>query len=142
MDSGEIGRRIRRTLVDAKAKAVERREQTTVAEVEGQQVMRRIVIPVMKTIASVLSSEGYRCSVSTPHESARLSFDSPRDAYIEVVVNTANDPPTLIGRTGRTRGSRVLSNEYVIVSHPTIGQLTEEDLVTFVQRELLLVIER
>ena len=58
MDSGEIGRRIRRTLVDAKAKAVERREQTAVAEVEGQQVMRRIVIPVMKTIASVLSSEG------------------------------------------------------------------------------------
>ena len=90
----------------------------------------------MKTIASVLSAEGYRCSVSTPHESARLSFDSPRDAYIEVVMNTANDPPTLIGRTGRTRGSRVLSNEYVIV------QLTEEDLVTFVQRELLLVIER
>ena len=80
MDSGEIGRRIRRTLVDAKAKAVERREQTTVAEVEGQQVMRRIVIPVMKTIASVLSAEGYRCSVSPPPESARLSLDSPRDA--------------------------------------------------------------
>ena len=142
MDSGEIGRRIRRTLVDAKAKAVERREQTAVAEVEGQQVMRQIVIPVMKTITSVLSAEGYRCSMSTPNESVRLSFDSPRDAYIEVVMNTANDPPTVIGRTGRTRGSRVLSNEYVIVSHPAIKQLTEEDLVTFVQRELLLVIDR
>ena len=142
MDSGEIGRRIRRTLVDAKAKAVERREQTTVAGVEGQQVMRRIVIPVMKTIASVLSAESYRCSISTPNGSVRLSFDSPRDAYIEVVIDTANDPPALIGRTGRTRGSRVLSNEQVIVGHPAIGQLTEEDLVSFVQRELLLVIER
>ena len=142
MDSGEIGRRLRRTLVDAKAKAVERLEQTAVADVEGQQAMRRIVIPVMKTIVSVLSAEGYRCSVSTPHESARLSFASPRDAYMVVGVNTAYDRPTLIGRTGRTRGSRVLSNEYVIVSHPAIGQLTEEDLVTFVQRELLLVIER
>ena len=80
--------------------------------------------------------------MSTPNESVRLSFDSPRDAYIEVVMNTANDPPTVIGRTGRTRGSRVLSNEYVIVSHPAIGQLTEEDLLAFVQRELLLVIER
>ena len=142
MDSGEIGRRIRRTLVDAKAKAVERREQTTVAEVEGQQVMRRIVIPVMKTIASVLSSEGYRCSVSTPHESARLSFDSPRDANIEEDENTANHPPTGGRAPGIAPIKRVLSNEYVIVSHPTIGQLTEEDLVTFVQRELLLVIER
>ena len=142
MDSGEIGRRIRRTLADAKIGAVERRERTAVAEVEGQQVIGRIVIPVMKTIASVLSAESYRCSISTPNGSVRLSFDSPRDAYIEVVMNTASDPPTLIGRTGRARGSRVLNNEYVIVSHPAIKQLTEDDLVSFVQRELLLIIER
>jgi|TARA_B100001013_G_C24611419_1_gene443374 hypothetical protein len=142
MDTAEIGQRIRRTLAEAKTSSAERRKRTAVAEAESRQALGRIAVPVMRTIASVLTAESYRCSISTPNGAVRLSFDSPRDAYIEVVIDTANDPPALIGRTGRTRGSRVLSDEQVIVGHPAIGQLTAEDLVSFVQRELLLVIDR
>ena len=142
VDAAEIRRRVTRTIADAKAAAVVRREHAIVADAAGLDALARIVKPIARTIAATLTAEGYRCSVETPVGAVRLSFESSQDDYVEVALETTSDPPALVGRTGRGRGSHVIRNEQVIAAHPAITELAEEALLSFFLCEISPFVER
>ncbi len=142
MDTGEIRRRVTRTIADAKAGAAARRKRAAVAEDAGRDVLARLVTPIARTVAAAVTAEGYRCSISTPAGAVRLSFESSRESYIEVALDTASDPPALVVRTARARGSRVISDEQIIAVHPAIAELGDDDLLACLLRELTPFVER
>ena len=66
LESGEIRRRLLRTIAQARAGASGRRERVDAAELSGREVLVSLVVPLVKVVASALVVENYRCSVSTP----------------------------------------------------------------------------
>ena len=142
MDTGDIRRRVRRTIDDARARAQERRRDVAAAEEDGGRALRVVAAPLFRTVASALKAEGYRFAVETPAGAVRLSPGGASEDVIELALDTAREPPALVGRTAYVRGRRMLSDERVVAEHPALGDLAAEDLLDFVVSALAPLVER
>ena len=142
MDTGDIRRRVRRTIDDARARAQERRRDVAAAEEDGGRALRVVAAPLFRTVASALKAEGYRFAVETPAGAVRLSPGGASEDIIELALDTAREPPALVGRTAYVRGRRMLSDERVVAEHPALGDLATEDLLDFVVSALAPLVER
>ena len=142
LESGEIRRRLLRTIAQARAGASGRRERVDAAELSGREVLVRLVVPLVKVVASVLVVENYRCSVSTPEGAVRLSFEPGGNNYIELVLDTSIEPPALVGRTCLVRGSRVIEEEQIVAVHPSFSDLDDKDILLFVLRAIVPFVTR
>ena len=142
MDTGDIRRRVRRTIDDARARAQERRRDVAAAEEDGGRALRVVAAPLFRTVASALKAEGYRFAVETPAGAVRLSPGGASEDIIELALDTAREPPALVGRTAYVRGRRMLSDERVVAEHPALGDLAAEDLLDFVVSALAPLVER
>ena len=142
MDTGDIRRRVRRTIDDARARAQERRRDVAAAEADGDRALRVVAAPLFRTVASALKAEGYRFAVETPAGAVRLSPGGASEDVIELALDTAREPPALVGRTAYVRGRRMLSDERVVAEHPALGDLAAEDLLDFVVSALAPLVER
>lgn len=142
MDTGEVRRRVRRALDDARAKARERRLASASAAEDAERVLHAVAAPLFRKVASALKAEGHRFAVETPAGAVRLvAAGSSRDA-IEVALDGSRDPPVLVGRTAYVRGRRVFDDERVVARHPGIGELAAETLLEFVLASLGPLVER
>ena len=112
------------------------------AEVAGERVLRAVAAPLFRTVASALKAEGYRFAVETPAGAVRLSPGGASEDIIEIALDTTRDPPALMGRTAYARGTRLLSDERVVVEHPALGDLAPEALLDFVLSALAPMVER
>ena len=99
-------------------------------------------IPNDRQIANVLRAEGYLFNLFTPGGSVRLMSDRSAEDYLELFLDTTEDPPRVTGRASRRRGSRVLESERPIGSPGPLRALTEEDVLGFVTKELEPFVER
>ena len=142
MDAGEVRRRVRRTVDDARARSRQRRHDVAAAEVAGERVLRAVAAPLFRTVASALKAEGYRFAVETPAGAVRLSPGGASEDIIEIALDTTRDPPALMGRTAYARGTRLLSDERVVAEHPALGDLAPEALLDFVLSALAPLVER
>ena len=142
METGDVRRRVRRTIDNARARAQERRRDVAAAEAEGTRALRVVATPLFRTVASALKAEGYRFGVETPAGAVRLSPGGASEDVIEIALDTTRDPPALMGRTAYVRGRRVLSDERVVAEHPALGDLAAEDVLDFVLSALAPMVER
>lgn len=142
MDTGDVRRRVRRTIDDARARARTRRHDVAAAEEEGHRVLREVAAPLFRTVASALKAEGYRFAVETPAGAVRLVAVGPGENVIELTLDTNRDPPALVGRTAYARGRRMVGDEQVVAPHPIIGELGAEALLDFVLASLAPLVER
>ena len=142
MDTGDVRRRVRRTIDDARARSHKRRHDVAAAEAEGDRVLRAVAAPLFRKVASALKAEGYRFTVETPAGAVRLVAVSSGDNAIELALDTNRDPPALVGRATYVRGRRVLGDERIVAQHPVIGELGEEALLDFVLASLAPLVER
>jgi hypothetical protein len=142
LESGEIRRRLLRTIAQAKAGTSGRRERVDAAGLSGREVLVRLVVPLVKVVASVLVVESYRCSVSTPEGAVRLSFEPGGNNYIEFVLDTNIDPPALVGHTCLVRGNRVIEEEQIVAVHPSFSDLDDKDILLFVLRAVVPFVAR
>ena len=142
MDTGEVRRRVRRTIDDARARARSRRHDVAAAEEEGRRVLREVAAPLFRTVASALKVEGYRFTVETPAGAVRLAAVGAGENAIELALDTSRDPPALVGRMAHVRGRRVLSDERIVAEHPALGDLAAENLLEFVSSALAPMVER
>ena len=142
MDTGDVRRRVRRAVDDARARARQRRHDVAAAEEEGERVLRAVAAPLFRTVASALKAEGHRFAVETPVGAVRLVSARSSDNAIELALDTSRDPPALVGRTACVRGRRVLRDEQAVASHPVIGEIGEEALLDFVLASLAPLVER
>ena len=69
-----------------------------------------------------------------------MSDKSPED-YLELSLDTSGDRADVIGRVSRTRGRRVMESERPIADKP-VGELTEDDVLEFVLKEIAPFVER
>ena len=91
-------------------------------------------------VANVLVAEGHRFTVNTPAGSVRLASERSGEDFIELALDSAQDPPAVVVRTSRGRGRRQLSAER-LVSTPIVS-LTDADVVHIVVDEIPPFVER
>ena len=142
MEVSEIRRRVRAAIESARRHAQERRIRTDRAQLDYQDFLRDRAVPVFQTVASALVAEGHRFKVFTPADSVRLVSESAGTDFIELALDTTTDPPTVLGRTSRGRGSRLTTSERPIREAGTIAELSDEDVVDFLMNEIVGFVER
>jgi hypothetical protein len=129
-------------MTTARDRAKQRRQKADEAEKAYESFLDRLAAPLARQIANALRAEGYSFTVSTPNHGLRVSLDQGRDDYIELALNTESDPPSVVGRIRRTRGSRTIDEERQIKAGTGPDNISEDELLDFFVRELEPWLER
>ena len=139
MEISLVRRRLTETIDRAKKQAAERRGRTDQASREFELFLQKIAVPLFRQVANALKADGYTFTVFTPSGSVRLMSDRAAEDFIEVTLDTSDDPPRVMGQTSHNRGRRVIDSERAI---GTPDAMTEEDLLEFLLKELEAFVER
>lgn len=142
MDIPEVRRRLRGAMEAARREAAERRARSDAAVRDYEQFLEGRAVPVFQTVAAALKGEGLHFKVFTPAGSVRLASESAKDDFIELTLDTGADPPEAVGRISRGRGRRMISAERPVRDGASIADLTEEDVLSFLVREIVPFVER
>lgn len=142
MDISDVRRRLRGAIETARRDAVERRERTDAAEREYGSFLTERAVPVFHDFANALSGEGHTFKVFTPARSVKLASARSAEEFIELELDTSQDPPQVTGRTSRGRGRRMVTSERPVRARAAIGELTEEDVLEYLLSEIGPFIER
>ena len=142
MDIPEIRRRVRAAIEQARRDAAGRRERSDAASRAFDQFLSTRALPAFNILAAALVAEGHRFKVFTPAGSVRLSSERSPDDYIELTLDSTEDPPVVLGRTSVSRGRRAVTRERPVREGASPDALTEEDVVGFVIAEVTSLIER
>jgi hypothetical protein len=140
MEIPDIRRRVRAAIDQAKREAAARRERSDAAARAYEEFLVARAVPAFNLIASALGGEGHRFKVSTPADSVRISPETTPESFIELVLDSTDDPPVVLGRTNVGRGRRAVTRERPL--RKEIASLTQEDVVDFVLDEIAPFIER
>lgn len=136
IEISEVRRRLRSAVDEARRDAAARRARNDAAMRDYDAFLSTVAIPVVQQMASALSGEGHHFNVATPAGSVRLaSVNSPED-YIEIALDTSEDPPEVVGRTSRGRGRRMITSERPVRDRTAVGELNEEDVLAFLLTEI------
>ncbi len=142
MDIPEVRRRLRAAIERARREAVARRARSEAAARDYDQFLAERAVPVFQTFASALAGEGLRFNVFTPAGSVRLASETAKDDFIEVALDATTDPPEVLGRVSRGRGRRMVTSEAPVREGAAPGELTGEDVLGFLLREIQPFVDR
>ena len=127
-----VRNRLNRAIEVARERARQRRQRTATAELAYETFLQNVATPVIRLVANSLKVENYAFTVFTPSGGLRLASDRGRDDYVEFALDAATDPPQVVGRIRRSRGSRTLDEERPIKPETPPDELSEEDVLSFV----------
>ena len=137
IEISEVRRRLRSAIEEARRDTAARRARSEAAVRDYEGFLTMTAVPVVQQMASALSGEGHHFNVATPAGSVRLtSAKSPED-YIEIALDTSEDPPEVVGRTSRGRGRRMITSERPVRDRTAIAELNEEDVLAFLLAEIV-----
>jgi hypothetical protein len=142
MEISVVRQRVLQTIDRARAAAAERRTRVDQASREYALFLDRIAVPLFKQVENVLRAHNYAFDVFTPSGSVRLMSERSSEDYIELVLDTTGDVPVVMGRWSRMRGSRGVAGERALNPSTSIGELTEDDVLAFVMKELEPFVEK
>ena len=142
MDIPEVRRRVRTAIERARRDAAERRARTDIASRDYDQFLKTHAIPALTLIASALVAEGHRFKVFTPAGSVRLAAEGASDDFVEVTLDSSEDPPVVLVRTNVGRGRRAVTKEQPLHRGTPISDLTAGDLLDLVVDELVPLVAR
>lgn len=142
MEVSEIRRRVRAAIESARRETKERRVRSDRAALEYQDFLRDRAVPLFHTVAAALVAEGYRFKVFTPADSVRLASETSGNDFVELSLDATADPPSVIGRTSRARGSRLVDSERPVKERTAIPELSDEDVLGFLMEEIAGLLER
>ena len=141
MEISLVKRRVQETIDRAKRSAAERRAIADEAAKEYDAFLERVAVPIFKQVANVLRAQRYAFTVFTPAGSVRLMSDRAAEDYIELVLETRDGTPAVIGHSSHLRGRRVTESSRPLGAGP-VRDLTEDDVLTFVLKELEPLVEK
>ena len=136
MEISEIRRRLRSAIDEARRDAAARRARSDAALRDYDAFLSGVAVPVVQQMASALSGEGHHFNVATPAGSVRLTAANSTEDYIEIALDTSEDPPEVVGRTSRGRGRRMITSERPVRDRTAVGELNEEDVLAFLLTEI------
>jgi hypothetical protein len=140
MESSTVRNRLNVIIDGAKRTSAERRARSDEA-VRSYEHVLKFSVPLFKQVAQALKVSGYLFTVFTPGGSVKLMSDRSAEDYLELSLDTSGDRPDVMGRVSRTRGRRVIESERPIADKP-VGELTENDVLEFVLKEIVPFVER
>lgn len=141
MEISDVKRAVHETIDRAKRGAAERRTRNDEAAREFNAFLAEVAAPLFRQIANVLRARSYMFNVFTPSASVRLMSDTSSEDYIELVLDSSGDEPTVLGRSSRSRGSRLVKTERPIGAGP-IREIGENEVLAFVMKELEPLVEK
>ena len=142
MEPSDVCRRVRQVIDQARKRTTARRMAADQASRAFESFLPNVATPVFKLFASVIKAEGYPFAVHTPAGGLRLASERKADDYIELALETALDPPAVVARINRGRGSRIITDERPVREGAAIDSLTEEDVLAFLLREIAPFLEK
>src|SRR5688572_27881161 len=131
MEITDVRRRLRGAIEEARRDAAERRARTDAAERDYDAFLTGRAIPVFHDVANALTGEGHPFKVFTPARSVKLGSDRTSGEFVELELDTTEDPPQVIGRSSRGRGRRMVTSERPLRPGAAIADLTDEDVLAF-----------
>ena len=137
IETSELRRRLRSAIEQSRSNSAARRERTEAAGRDYEQFLTKIAVPVVQQFANVLSGEGHQFHVATPAESVRMTSAGSAEDYIEILLDTSEDPPEVVGRTSRGRGRRMVTSERPVRERTAVAELNEEDVLAFLLTEVI-----
>lgn len=142
MDSGEIQKRLRAALAEARRHSAARRVRSDDAAKHYDVFLETRAVPVFRQVAAGLTGEGHPFKVMTPSGSVRLFPERSPDEFVELALDTSYDPPQVVGHVVRGRGRRTLETEAPLRERTPIQDLTEEHVLEFLLREAVAFVQR
>ena len=142
MEIPDIRRRVRAAIEQARRDAASRRERYDAAARAYDEFLVQRAIPAFTTVAAALVAEGYQFKVHTPAGAVRLVSERSADDFIELALESGDDPPFVLGRASAGRGRRAVTKERPVREGVGPESLTDEDVVAFVLSEVVPLIER
>ena|SRR5436190_8915598 len=142
MEISDVRKRVKETMDRAKREAAERKTRADEANREYEAFLADVGVPLFRQIVGVLRAEGHMFTLFTPSSGVRLMSDRSGDDYIELTLDTTGARPEVIGHASRGRGRRVLESETPLGRGGPVRDLTEEDVLAFVMKELGPFVER
>lgn len=142
MQIADVRRHVRETIERARRAAAERRAGSDAAARDYDRFLEQIAIPIFRQVANVLRTENYQFTVFTPSGSVRLMSDKRGEDYVEILLETGEGEPQVVGHSCRARGRRVIETERPVAENRRIVELTEEDVLAFLLDELEPLVER
>ena len=139
MEISVVRKRLTETIERAKKQAADRRGRSDQASRDFEVFLQKVAVPLVRQVANALKADGYAFTVFTPSGSLRLMSDRTAEDYIELTLDTSEDPPQVMGQISRTRGRRVIDAERAIGAPDA---LTEDQLLDFLLKELEAFVER
>ena len=142
MEIADVRKRVLEIIDHAKRHADTRRERNDLAKRAFERFLDAIAVPVVRQVASVQRAEGHLFTVSTPAGSVRMASDRHAVDFVEIALDTSGYRPRVVGHTSRGgRGGNVTEYEQT-VGNGDPSTLTEEDVLTYVLRELEVFVEK
>jgi hypothetical protein len=136
VEVGDVRRQLTAAIDRAKRTAQDRRARIAETEKAYDTFLQDVAVPVARMMATALKAEGLLFTVSTPGGAVRLQSDKTRDDFIEIGFDASTDPPEVIARVSRARGSRVLTDERPIKQGASPAAISEEDVLAFLLNAL------
>ena len=137
MDVSELRKRILRALDDARKEAVARRSEVDEAAKAYESFLTAIAVPLMRQAAAVLNANGGATfTVHTPARSVRLASESSNQTFVEFELDAKGPQSQVVGRVSVARGRDALVEERPIVAGKPVAALTEEDVSSFLVKEI------
>jgi hypothetical protein len=133
----ELRRRVRAAIELARKNAAAQRARNDEASRDYGTFLAEIAVPAVQQLAAALTGEGHLFHVATPAESVRLTSGSSPDDYIELLLDSVQDPPEVIARVNRGRGRRVITAERPVRERTAVKDLTEEDVHAVLLQEII-----
>jgi hypothetical protein len=141
-ETGDVKKRVRQAIDQARRDAAARRRSADLASQQYGEFLEGRAAPVFHQVAGALRAEGYPFQVFTPAGSIRLASDRSGEDFIELELDTTRDPVALLGRTSCARGRRVVLRERVVHEGPDLDRLGADDVLAFLLAEIVPFVER
>jgi hypothetical protein len=141
METSVVRQRLLVTLDRARQAARERRARIDRASHEFEGFLERLAVPLCRQLAQILKAEHITFTVFTPSGAVRLASERSGDDYVELALDASGDTPCVVGHTRRTRGGRVIDRTRPVRDCP-VGELTEDEVLAFLLKELEPFLER
>lgn len=141
MEVSDVRKQVLATIERAKRLEAERRARSDAAARDYPVFLERIAVPLFRQVANILKAHNYAFSIFTPSDGVRLMSDKSADDFIELSLDTSGEKPVVVGHVTHGRGRRILESERPIGSG-SISELTEDDVLEFVLKELEPFVER
>ena len=142
MQVSDVRRRVQQAIEEARRRSGVRRARIDASEKAYETFLSSVATPMFRMVANVLAAESRPFKVFTPTGSVRLMSDRSAKAFIELSLDTTLDPPAIVGRVSRERGSRIIEAERPLDETKAIEQVTEEDVLRFLLEEIGPLVER